>query len=230
MIGEVDLLTIEECQKIRSVVYELKEFWIQRHPFLPFYTLGLASPYDVPRDKPGYYKDSAYYNSILHSNFCSLYEKLLDKLGSFLKKPATFPPNLALPGFHIFLSDPAFEQPLGTIHCDKSYMFHWQPSSEVDLDHPISFTQAISLPRSGGGMNTWDLEYKEVMNLDHNGIEKIASGKNQTYHPYQIGKLLLHSGHTVHQIAPIKNIEPDDDRITLQGHGILQENTWRLHW
>jgi hypothetical protein len=230
MINEVDLLSIEECQKIRSTVYNLREFWIRRHPVLPFYTLGLASPYDVPKDKLGYYKDSEKHNSILHSNFQWLYEKLLVVIGDFLKKPATFAPNLALPGFHIFLSNPAFEQPLGTIHCDKSYMFHWKPSPEVDFDHPISFTQAISLPRSGGGMNIWDLEYKEVIDLDHVGIERIASNKKRTYYPYQIGKLLLHSGHTVHQIAPIKNIQLEDDRITLQGHGILYKNTWQLHW
>lgn len=230
MINEIDLLTEEECCLVSSIVHELKDLWIQRHPQLPFYTLGLASPYDVPQDKQGYYKKVKHYNSILLKHFGWLYERLANALTIKLGKLALFPENLALPGFHIFLEHKAFEQPLGAVHCDKSYMFHWQPSEKVDLNNPISFTQAISLPQLGGGMYMWDLQYAEVQGLDHAQIEEISHLRNKKFYPYKEGKLFLHSGHTVHQIAPIKKLQSEDERITLQGHGILYNNAWQLHW
>ncbi len=230
IIKEIDLLTEEECSQVRSIVHELKEFWIQRHPQLPFYTLGLASPYDVPQDKRGYYNKVKYYNSILLKHFGWLYKRLSNTLAIKLGNLALFPENLALPGFHIFLGHKAFEQPLGDVHCDKSYMFHWQPSEKVDWNNPISFTQAISLPKSGGGMYMWDLEYAEVKGLNHLEIEEISKLRNKTFHPYKVGKLFLHSGHRVHQIAPVKKLQSEDERITLQGHGVLYNNAWQLHW
>lgn len=230
MITEIDLLTEEECWQVRSIVHELKEFWIQRHPTLPFYTLGLASPYDVPRDKQGYYKEAKRYNSILRDRLWWLYERLAQTLCKYLKAPTLYPDNLALPGFHVLLAHKAFEQPMGTVHCDKSYMFHWQPTKEVDFDNPISFTLAIHLPKFGGGMNMWDLQYAEVKGLEHAQIESLASMRNKNLHSYKVGKLVLHSGLTVHQIAPSKNIQPEDERITLQGHGLFCQNTWQLHW
>jgi hypothetical protein len=230
MKNEVDLLTEEECSEVRSIVYELKEFWIQRHAALPFYTLGVASPYDVPKDKQSYYKEAKRYNFILHKRLGWLYERLANTLKKHLEKPILYPENLALPGFHIFLGHKAFEQPMGTVHCDKSYMFHWQPSQEVDFNHPISFTQAISLPKFGGGMYMWDLQYEEVKGLEHPEIEQLASMRKKSFYPYKVGRLVLHSGHTVHQIAPGKNLQPEDERITLQGHGVLYQNAWQLHW
>lgn len=227
---EVDLLTEEECLKVRSTVHELKEFWIPRHPTLPFYTLGLASPYDVPKDKQGYYKQAKHYNSILREHLGWLYERLTETLKNLLQAPTSYPDNLALPGFHIFLAHKEFEQPMGTVHCDKSYMFHWDSSQKVDFSNPISFTQTISLPKFGGGMYMWDLQYDEVKGLEHREIEQLASRKKKSFHPYKRGGLILHSGHIVHQIAPINNLQPEDERITLQGHGVLYQNAWQLHW
>ncbi|WP_334745439.1 hypothetical protein [Nostoc sp.] len=224
------MLTKEECLKVRSTVHELKEFWIPRHHTLPFYTLGLASPYDVPKDKQSYYKQAKHYNSILREHLGWLYERLTDTLKKFLQAPTSYPDNLALPGFHIFLADKAFEQPMGTVHCDKSYMFHWDSSEKVDFNNPISFTQTVSLPKYGAGIYMWDLQYDEVKGLEHQEIEQLASRRKKSFHPYKRGGLILHSGHIVHQIAPIKNLQPEDERITLQGHGVFYQNAWQLHW
>lgn len=230
MMNDIALLTEEECLKISFEVYELKEFWIQRHPLLPFYTLGVASPYDVPKDKQGYYNKAKLYNSILREHFGWLYERLAGTLFKHLGEPTFYPDQLALPGFHIFLGHKAFEQPMGTVHCDKSYMFHWEPSEEINFNNPISFTLPISLPKLGGGMYVWDLQYEEVKGLDHQEIEQLAIMRKNSFHPYKVGKLVLHSGHMVHQIAPGKNLQPDDERITLQGHGLICQDTWQLHW
>ena len=50
------------------------------------------------------------------------------------------------------------------------------------------------------------------------------------YHAYEVGKLALSSGLYVHQAAPGRNLQLDDERITLQGHGIFYQGTWQLYW
>ncbi|WP_427158674.1 hypothetical protein ACQFX9_22600 [Aliinostoc sp. HNIBRCY26] len=230
MLTQIELLTEEESRKVYQTVHELKENWIQRHPLLPFYTLGLASYIDVPQDKPGYYKQAKYHNSILRDRLGWLYTKLANILEEHLQAPITYPENLALPGFHIFLSHPVFTQPVGSIHFDKSYMFHWEPTKDVDFSHPISFTLTISLPKNGGGLNVWDVEFAEAKQLNNSDLEKLAHQCHKTFYPYQVGSLVLHSGHAIHQIAPATNLQPGDERITLQGHGVRYQNCWQLHW
>lgn len=230
MISEIELLTNAETTEVYQTVHELKQKWIQRHPLLPFYTLGLASYIDVPQDKQGYYQQAKLYNSILRDRLGWLYDRLAEILTEYLQAPITYPENLALPGFHIFLSHPAFTHPVGSIHFDKSYMFHWQPSPEVDFNNPISFTLTINLPEHGGGLNVWDVQYEEAKQLDNLELEKLANQRHKTFHPYKVGNLVLHSGYAVHQIAPATNLQPKDERITLQGHGIKYQNCWQIHW
>ena len=46
-------------------------------------------------------------------------------------------------------------------------------------------------------------------------------------------RLVLHSGHLVHQIAPTRGLEagnPADTRATLQGHAIRCGDTWSVYW
>lgn len=230
MITKIELLAQEETKEVYQTVHELKENWIPRHPLLPFYTLGLASYIDVPQDKQGYYKEAKHYNSILRDHFGWLYKKLTNVLAEYLQAPITYPENLALPGFHIFLSHPAFTHPVGSIHFDKSYMFHWQPSKEVDFNNLISFTLTINLPKYGGGLYVWDVSYEEAKRLSNLELEKLANQRDKTFHPYKVGSLVLHSGHAVHQIAPAINVQPKDERITLQGHGVRYQNCWQIHW
>jgi hypothetical protein len=42
--------------------------------------------------------------------------------------------------------------------------------------------------------------------------------------------MMLHSGHILHQIAPVAETDPEDERITLQGHGLYCAGTWFLYW
>ena len=52
-------------------------------------------------------------------------------------------------------------------------------------------------------------------------------------HPYNTGGLVIHSGHSVHQIAPMPAKPGQTDslaRITLQGHAIRAGGIWRLYW
>ena len=56
-------------------------------------------------------------------------------------------------------------------------------------------------------------------------------GFTRTLHPYEPGKLVLHSGHSIHQIAPSHYAERSDARITLQCHAIrAADGVWKVYW
>ena len=61
-------------------------------------------------------------------------------------------------------------------------------------------------------------------------VEEIAQSRTRTFHPYTPGVLMLHSGHTLHQIAAVDQAYPDDERITLQGHGLYCDGAWTIYW
>ena len=57
-----------------------------------------------------------------------------------------------------------------------------------------------------------------------------AKSRTRTFHPYTPGVLMLHSGHTLHQIAAVDKAYPDDERITLQAHGLHCDGGWTIYW
>ena len=81
-INNIGLLTQEECQKVRSVVYDLKKFWIKRNSIFPFYTLGAASYLDAVKKPEKYYHMATEYNPILEQQLTWLYQKLEKKTNS----------------------------------------------------------------------------------------------------------------------------------------------------
>ena len=48
--------------------------------------------------------------------------------------------------------------------------------------------------------------------------------------PYEVGKLFYHTGHVLHQIIPGYQLDGDDRRITLQGHGIKCDGVWKIYF
>lgn len=230
-LADIDLLTESECLAVRSVVHKLRKFWTQRHPALPFYTLGTASYMDAVQDKQDYYSKAKYYNPILRAHLGWLYNKLSVTLAKILKAPVCYQDVLALPGFHIFLSHKAFEQPIASIHRDLQYeLLKWKSPEKIDFSQTISFTLAIALPKFGGGLYLWDLHHDEFPNLTQPDIKRLIGERKKSFHAYKLGKLALHSGHLVHQIAPAQNVQPEDERITIQGHGFPCEGVWQFYW
>jgi len=230
-VSSLNLLAEEECSQVRSTVYELKEFWLKRNPDIPFYTLGAASYLDATIEPQNYYSKALLYNRILWDRLGWLYERLADRLAQLLKARTSYHQNYALPGFHVYLACKLFEQPIASIHCDFQYkLINWESGDHTDFNNPISFTLAISLPKFGGGLNTWNLHHQEIVNISHSEFVQLVKSRTKTYYPYQMGELILHSGHTLHQIAPAKNIQPDDERITLQGHALFSQGSWQIYW
>lgn len=229
-IHDIDLLSAAECDQVRLSVLALRPHWVHRIPDLPFYSLGAVSYMDAVGDAPSYARRARADNRLLRTHFSWLYERVAAALGQALGAPACYVEPLALPGFHIHLFDRAFEHPIAPIHFDLQYRFHDWRATDADLDHPISFTLAVSLPQHGGGLNTWDVSLAERRLRASETPEELAKGCERLFHAYQLGHMALHSGHLLHQIAPGTNLQPQDERITLQGHGVYAQGMWRLYW
>lgn len=233
MLSTHDFLTHEECVNTRNIVHALREHWVNRASgFLPFYTLGAASYLDAEEDDTiPYYQAVEKYNPILENHFPHLYESLIDTLENVLEMPVSYAKGQSLPGFHIFLSNKAFEGSIASTHFDLQFKpLKWE-YKEVDFDHPISFTCPIALPgSSSSGINYWQITNGEAKNLSPEELEKLKSSRNQLFFPYSLGQLILHRGLVLHQIAPSKDLKPEDERITLQGHGLVCDGIMRLYW
>lgn len=226
------LLTAAECTRVAATIHELRSHWVQRHPVVPFFTLGVASYLDATRDAELRYHEPAYgMNTVLAANFSWLYLRLLDHLTQLLGERVVYRPSCALPGFHVALWAPASKSVEASIHQDLQYqLLDWNPTEHPDFSRPLSFTLAIALPQSGGGLNVWDISHDELEGLSPEERQRKFLAATMQYHPYQVGSIAVHSGHKVHQIATTHKEQVGDERITLQGHGIHCEGGWQLYW
>jgi hypothetical protein len=242
MRHEIKLLDESECFDVVRKVQNLRQYWTPRHEELPFYTLGQASYIDAVRDREKYYRRAQVYNEILQKNFGGLYEKLLTSLTTALNAPVAHYENAALPGFHIFLAHKAFESPMASIHMDLQYRaLDWPLNEPIDSYPLISFTLAIELPKTGGGLNLWDIYHQEIEQLSRNSnrefdklseteVLALLSQYEKSFCQYRVGTMVVHSGHQLHQIAPTQKMIACDKRVTLQGHALLFDAAWHLYW
>lgn len=230
------VLTAEESAAVRRRVHELREHWIPRGPApASFFTLGTPSYLDLAENPETgeYHARAAATRALLLERFGRLYERLAAALAGHLGAPAEYAGDLALPGFHIWLAPAVFTKPKAPVHFDLQYRaFDWPPGT--DLDRLLSFTLPLRLPRAGGGLNVWDATYARFQEaLGRGWIEGAADLRRfckHTYVPYTVGVMALHSGHILHQVAPTSRVEPDDERLTLQGHGVWSAGRWLLYW
>jgi hypothetical protein len=227
-----ECLTEEEVKKTLELVHSLKEWWEARAgKGIPFYTLGAASYIDAAERGAYYYKMKAERtNPLLLEHFSFLYEHLLAVLEKFCGKKVMFEKELALPGFHIFQYYELFKKPIASPHYDLQFdRFTWNYKN-VDYGHPLSFTLALALPSGGGGLNYWDLYYNDFKELNRAEMAEVAAKSPMHYLPYEVGKIAIHEGFMLHRIAPAKEMKPGDERITLQGHGLICDDILRIYW
>lgn len=222
-----DFLEEEQCADVRAALFSFRNLWHNRtwgaHPF---YTLGAASYLDA--DKGEYLEEAKKLNPLLLKTFPTLYKRLCAIVAEETGEPALIEESFAVPGFHIFLYDKLFERPVAKVHFDLQFQkLNW-PYKEVDRSRPLSFTGAIKLPRSGGGLTLWEIRYDPERSPDE--TERLKESASSRYIPYKEGKLLLLNQLLLHQIAPTKEILPGDERITFQGHGLFCDGAWRLYW
>ena len=230
-INSINVLSDSECNKAASLVFSLKELWIHRHAFAPFHTLGIASYLDAKEEKHDYYSLAEVNNPILKESFSWLYQKIVEALELYLQAPTGLTSTLALPGFHIYLGFKLFEFTSPSVHYDlQQNLVNWEKPEQTDFSNPISFTMPVALPAKGGGLNLWDITYKDTLQADKQGLKELVKSKTKTFYPYQLGQMIVHSGLTVHQAVIGKDLKPDDDRITLQGHALFTQGSWEIYW
>ena len=104
---------------------------------------------------------------------------------------------------------------------------HYQ---NIEKNYTTSFTITIKLPSCGSGLNYWDITYAEYPNHSNKDPETAFPEEKRHYLPYEEGKIVIHNGLMLHQIAIPKDLKKDDVRITMQGHAIRCDGVWRIHW
>ncbi|MFD4599628.1 hypothetical protein ACFWPQ_16545 [Streptomyces sp. NPDC058464] len=236
MIDSLDVLTAADSAALRDAVHGLRRHWTPRGPEpAAFFTLGAPSYLDLAPN-PGsadYQRHADASRPLLQDSFGWLYTRLAELLGKHLAADVGFPEHLGLPGFHVWLSAAVFTKPIAPLHFDLQYQsISWPP--DTDLTRHISFTLPIRLPAAGGGLNVWDVSHEQFRRALAKGwVESVADLKRfhpLQYVPYTVGRMVLHSGHTLHQVAPSSRVQPDDERLTLQGHGVWCDGRWLLYW
>ena len=238
MLTSIPVLDDGECKDLCQSVAALRPFWVARtaEP-AAFFTLGVACYQDLPPPVPGvrqrdYYREAPAYNALIGERFHWLLERVRGVLQATLGAAVGFAPGLALPGFHIFEFGAIPRTDVASIHFDLQYqMIDWKDGgAEPDFDSPISFTLPIRLPRGGGGLYVWDLTWEEMARGGYRDVATAGLERHKTFHRYALGAMAVHSGHRLHQIAGVADVQPGDQRITLQGHGIRRGAAWVVYW
>ena len=234
-VHEIELLSGADCDRIHRDVHGLRKRWIQRHPDLPFFTLGAAAYLDATGGRfSSYVELAAVENPALEENFGRLHEKLLESIGDFVQAPCVTESRLALPGFHVFLGHPDFDRPLASKHFDLQYeAIDWSGIGEPQPERQLSITVPIRVPAAGASLRVWDVTWEQVRDADQESRRRLAAANRQARnHSYRMGVVAIHSGHLFHQIAPFVDPLPDDERLTLQAHALPVNDgeRWIVYW
>jgi hypothetical protein len=250
-VADLPLLDAAECADIRARVEALRPLWTRRHPSRPFFTLGASNYFDIAHNPAlPYYDMARRLNPVLMEHFQPLYRKVARALADHLHCMVGYTERLALPGFHVFEADPAFEDVRGLthrewfarrddpeivsspIHCDTPhYVVDWGAEApQVQMSRPISFTLAIDMPATGAGMYVWDLRMHEAAGFSDEELHAALAQRRRVLREYRRGNMALHDGMSFHQVAPLRDPRPGEMRITLQGHGVPASGVMRLFW
>jgi len=227
----IDVLSPDECPAIVAKIRSCRQYWNRAGGPTEFYTLGVSA-YLEAHDKGiiAYTLAAKRQNPLLRGFFGDLYDRVLAALVKTLGEPVEYHPRLALPGFQIFLADKAFASPICSIHVDLPYReIDWRPYEEVDSTRTMSFTLALQLPRGGAGLNVWPQIAPDIAINGPPGALQVK-GLEPVLHPYAPGRMVVHDGHSMHQIAPFTVTEENEARITLQGHGIWCPRGWLAYF
>lgn len=242
LVQRIRVLDADECGAIDAAVHALRAHWVPRDA-AAFHTLGAALYLDRPREETlerfgvsrppegQYSARSAATNPLLERHFSALYAALAHALGGLLGATVHYAADRALPGFHIFQHAAIYARQTAHVpHFDRQYeCIEWPGADLIDFNAAISVTLPIRLPAQGGGLRVWDLNLFEIQaTTPELARERAAKAPSRT-HAYTVGELVCHRGHLLHQIAPWVS-QPDDERITLQGHGLYFDGAWQLYW
>ena len=222
-------LTKQECQTAVEDLTRLKQHWIRLREDAPYFSFGKGNYNYIGVNMEEYYSIANRFNPVLKTELGWMYEKVVEQMSDHLGARVVLKNNASYPGFHICLNDPVFEKYSKNYHVDLHFRkLQW--SREPELTEILSFTLPIALPSLGGGMNVKEIRIQETYGLSEEAAARLIDSTNHEFYPYRLGQLAVHDGLTYHQIAPFKKTMPGDQRITLQGHAVLDRKRWELFW
>lgn len=231
-IRSIGCLSPQECAGVRDTLHGMRDRWDTPGPSAPFHFFGAASYIDGRgRDGLTYQQRVAALRPLMLERFGWVYDRVAAGLAEALGAPVAYPDALGLPGFHIYQHSPQLAAFVPAVHVDLQFRYHdWSQFGPPDLAAPLSFTLAIAVPRSGAALNLFPLTLADCRGLAREDVDARLKSFAPLRHDYRVGVMAVHSGLQFHQIAPLGQTEPGDERITLQGHAVECGNTWCLYW
>lgn len=233
MVADAALLTADEARGVVAAIDAERDHWTPRHESYPVFTLGAASYLDGPRlGFAAYQAEARRLNGLLAARFGWLHERLRLRVSELVGSEAQYDDRVALPGFHVYLSDPSQQQPVASMHYDMQYdQIDWTGWGTPDRTEQLSLTVTVALPASGGGLLVWNINRLAIERMDADERRAhMAANRDALYHPYTVGHLAVHTGHQLHQIAPTKDVQVTDRRITMQSHALPVDGRWLIYW
>ncbi len=228
-LGELDVLTATECDRTADTVLGLRDHWAVRSPHQTFFTLGVNAYMDLAQaSEPvtSYDQPARSANRLLTESFAEVYRALAGALQDAMGLPVGYADDLALPGFHVWTAAGIPQRPNASLHFDLQYRRLLERPAYAGATGTVSFTLPIRLPAAGSSLRVWPgIGYPDTQ---HRVPQ--ATTTEPLVVPYAVGRALVHSGHVLHQIGTTPTVEPDDIRITLQGHGLVIRESVVLYW
>jgi hypothetical protein len=227
-LGEIDVLGVEECAEVAETVLNARNDWTVRSQGGLFFTLGVNAYMDLAQatdPNASYFHPARRANMILKSRFAAVHGKLAQVLEKELGLPTRYDDDLAMPGFHIWVGLGIPRRPGASIHFDLQYQRLLAWHQYANASGTISFTLPVKLPAAGSSLRVWPCTYPD----DVHRIASVRQTDPEVVH-YQLGRAVVHSGHVLHQIGATASVQPDDLRITLQGHGLVVDSELILYW
>lgn len=246
----------DESTYFAEKVLHLSQYFIPRGPNL--FTLGLASYLDCPDNKSmhllghvekpqsfdvyeRYIHNAFAFNSILWSNFGDIYIRLADFFSHCLAAPVCFASSKALPGFHLYRINSNYQhQQYHVPHFDGQYQnLKWPPGlfhsssliqEPANLPTTLSFTLPLALPIVGGGLRHWNISLLDQKTLSKQDFVSTLKSQTPEIQNYDLGCLIYHDGHKLHQIQSWRTCDEVEYRITMQGHLIFFKGVWIMYW
>jgi hypothetical protein len=213
-VSRIGLIDDAACRVQLALLEAERACWIRRGA--DFHTLGAATYLDVcsGSDPLRYASNRAACNPVLERCFGPLLEMVRVTLEGVHGAACRFHHALALPGFHIFLGRSLDRVMRDNLHLDLQHS-HLDQGYAVDSPS-FTFTLPLELPRAGGG-----IEICRAAPGDKRGT--VAA------YEYRCGELFLHSGRALHRRVH-RTATPACRRITLQGHGVWDDEHWVIYW
>jgi len=131
-----------------------------------------------------------------------------------------------MPGFQSWMALGIPRLSGASIHFDLQYQRLLTRRQYSNASGTVSFTLPIKLPAAGSSLRVWPYC---TYPADVHRLAAVRQTDPEVV-PYHLGSAVVHSGHVLHQIGQTTLVQPDDLRITLQGHGLVVDNMLILYW